>query len=138
METLINRPARSLQYFAIGKRWSADLDFHRTELIFLNRLLDDYFIRLSAPHYIGKLKQIRKDLSIVEEQSQKTAELLSLQMVLLELMYDDVIPENVQSLETKQIELEYLMNDLNRAFRKTKKLLFRMIEELVQNDELYD
>jgi len=138
METLINRPSRSLQYFAIAKQWSLDLDFHRTELVFLNRLLDDYFIRLSAPHYIEKLKGIKKDLCIVEEQGRKTEELLSLQIVFLEMMSDDVIPEDVQSLEAKQINLEYLMNDINRAFRKTKKVLFRMIEELVQNDDLYD
>ncbi|HMI02265.1 MAG TPA: hypothetical protein VK541_07275 [Pedobacter sp.] len=138
METLINRPSRSLQYFAIAKQWSLDLDFHRTELVFLNRLLDDYFIRLSAPHYIEKLKGNKKDLCIVEEQGRKTEELLSLQIVFLEMMSDDVIPEDVQSLEAKQINLEYLMNDINRAFRKTKKVLFRMIEELVQNDDLYD
>jgi len=138
METLINRPSRSLQYFAIAKQWSLDLDFHRTELVFLNRLLDDYFIRLSAPHYIEKLKGIKKDLCIVEEQGRKTEELLSLQIVFLEMMSDDVIPEDVQSLEAKQINLEYLMNDINRDFRKTKKVLFRMIEELVQNDDLYD
>lgn len=136
METLINRPSRSLQYFAIAKNWSSDLDFHHTELVFLNQLLDDYFVRLSAPHYIKKLTDIKKEFYLVKEQAKKTEELLSQQTTILELMSDDVIPDDVQGLEAKQIRLEYWMNDLDKAFRKTKKALFRLIEEVVQNDEL--
>lgn len=136
MEILINRPSRSLQYFAIAKSWSSDLDFHQTELVFLNQLLEDYFISLSAPHYIKKLTQIKADLYLVKEQARKTGELLNQQISLLEMMSDDVIPEDVQSLEAKQIRLEYWMNDLDKAFRTAKILLFRLIEEVVQNDEL--
>lgn len=136
METLINRPSGSLQYFAIAKRWSSDLDFHQIESVFFNHLLDDYFIRLSAPYYIEKLTEIKKGLCSVKEQGRKTEELLSQQISLLELMSDDIIPEDVQSLEVKQIRLEYWMNDLDKTFRNTKKVLFMLIEELIKNDEL--
>lgn len=135
MKILINTPSRSSQYFAMAKRWSANLSFHQMEAVFLHRLLDDYFLKLSEPQYIEQVTEIKGKICSINEQCRKTVDLLSIQVGMLNLLTNNVFAVDSQILEAKQLRLEYWMTDLDSSFRQVKKLLFGLIEEVVQNDD---
>ncbi len=128
MGTMTAMSARSLQYYVIAKRWAADLEFFKIETAFFYRLMDDYFIRLCEPSYIDKFKQVSKNLLKLEVDRNQADRLLSDQLKHLELMAEDIIPEDVDSLSSKQIQIEYLVTDLTNEYREVKKQLFTLVE----------
>lgn len=130
MKVFVNKPSKSLQYLAITKRWVTDLDSHRINVGYLERLHDD-FVKSIAPRYSAELAEIKRDLFMISEQAGKTETLLFMQINLLELMVNDSIPEDIVSLNAKQNRLDYWMRDLGVVVYKTKKHLLGLIEVVV-------
>jgi len=135
METLTSLSARSLQYYVITNKWSSDLEFFRVECGFFHRLLDDYFVRLSDSIHIAKLKELGQKLYQLERDSNLAEKKLSKQLGQLELMAEDVIPEDAEELAGKQVELEYLMCNLTREHREVKNELFRQVEAVITDSK---
>jgi hypothetical protein len=125
MQTEPTISARSLQYYVIAQRWLSDLEFFKIETSYLHRLMDDYIIRLQDDDHIQKLIATGKSLKKLEEM--EVNNLLSDQIRKLELMAEDIIPEDPESLAAKQVQLEYFMTNLTREFRKVKQELFRLV-----------
>ncbi|TCD01401.1 hypothetical protein [Pedobacter psychroterrae] len=130
MKVFINKPSKSLQYLAITKRWVTDLDSHRINVGYLERLHDD-FVKSTAPRYSAELAEIKRDLFMISEQAGKTETLLFMHINLLELMINDSIPEDTVSLNAKHNRLDYWMRDLAVVVYKTKKHLLGLIEVVV-------
>jgi SMC interacting uncharacterized protein involved in chromosome segregation len=128
METATTLSSRSLQYYVIARHWASDLEFFKTETAFFHRLLDDYIVYLSSVNYAGKLKIVGEKLLKLEEEERQTDKLLTDQIKHLELMAEDVIPEDAESLATQQIQLEHLTTNLMREYRNIKKQLFVLVE----------
>lgn len=128
--------ARSLQYYVIARRWASDLEFFKIETAFFHRLLDDYFIRLCNKAYFEKFKQTGKELLKLEEESSHADVLLSRQLKHVELMAEDIIPENAEELAVDQVQLEYIMANLTRDYRDVKKALFELMENVLRDNKL--
>jgi len=128
METATSLSSRALQYYVMARHWASDLEFFKTETKFFHRLLDDYIVYLSSANYEEKLKIIGKKLQKLEEDEKLTNELLTKQLKHLELMAEDIIPEDAESLAAMQIKLETLTTNLMREYRNTKKQLFLLVE----------
>jgi hypothetical protein len=122
MQTAIS--ARSLQYYVIAQRWLSDLEFFKIETSYLHQLMDDYIVRLQDDDHIQKLIATGKSLNLLSDQIRQ-----------LELMAEDVIPEDSESLAAKQVQLEYFMTDLTHEFRKVKQELFHLVLDAKHQDK---
>lgn len=125
MEQTITMSARSLQYFVIAKRWRADLDFFKIETGFLRQLLDRYISYLQDSEHIGQLIACGRLLDKLE--AMEVDDLLAGQLNQLELMAEDIIPEDSESLAVTQVELEYFISNLVKEFRVCKEQVYRLL-----------
>ena len=126
--------SRPLQYYVIARRWSSDLEFFRLESGFLQRLLDRYMSRLQGHPQFGKLVKAGEDLQELERMVD--GDLLDRQLTQLELMAEDVIPEDADALTEVQVKLERLMNKLTQRFREVKQEVYALVLEAPDTDIL--
>jgi len=125
MPTAIKMPARSLQYYVLAKRWLADLDFFKVEAAYLHRLIDDYRQHLLDINHQEQLIAIKADLLKLDDG--EAGSLLSEQIWQLELMADDIIAEDAESITATQVKLECFMARLTNEFRLIKTQLYRLL-----------
>ncbi|MGN6179308.1 MAG: hypothetical protein ACTHNW_09010 [Mucilaginibacter sp.] len=139
METLNAMSLRSIQYYVISHKWSSDLNFYKIETAFFHRLIEDHFIRLSAPENIDALKSAGKKLLYLEVEISNADRLLSDQIKQIELMTEDVLIEDAETLAVTQIKLEKIIGDITRQFREVKINLFDLVKRVVKdkNIQLY-
>jgi hypothetical protein len=128
MENTVPLPTGSLKYYVNAKNWVSDLDFFTLENTFISRLLDDYFIRLSDSIDVEKLRIIGRKLIKLQEDKYYSDTILSEQFENLKLLTEQIIPENNANLACKQMEMEYLMTNLNSEYREVKKELFTLVD----------
>jgi SMC interacting uncharacterized protein involved in chromosome segregation len=126
--------SRPLQYYVIARRWSSDLEFFRLESGFLQRLLDRYMSRLQGHSQFGKLVKAGEDLQELERMVD--GDLLDRQLTQLELMAEDVIPEDADALTEVQVKLERLMSKLTQRFREVKQEVYALVLEAPDIDIL--
>jgi len=125
MQATITMPDRSLQYYVIARKWLSDLEFFKIETAYLHRLMDDYIVRLQDAEHIHMLIEAGKELKKLEQM--ELDNMLANQITQLELMAEDIIPEDSESLAATQVKLEYFITDLNHQFRKVKHEIFRLV-----------
>jgi hypothetical protein len=138
METINPMSSRSLQYYVIARRWTSDLEFFKIETHFFEHLLDDHFTQLCNEEHIDKLRAISKKLTVLTHDEQQAGELLSNQLKHLELMAEDVLPEDSDSLASTQVQLEYLRTNLTREYREIKKELFPLITSVIRKHRIFN
>jgi hypothetical protein len=136
METLNALSARSLQYYVLAEHWASDLEFFKIETAFFDKLINDHFIRITEVSEIEKLYQLIKKIRGLKEDELATGKILAEQLKQLELMTEDFIPENVDDIQGKQVQLEYLVTNLTREYREVKKELFVAIERMIKDGQL--
>jgi len=133
MPHIKNLSARSLQYYVISKKWALDLEFFKFEISFLKQLTHENFVKASEETTVI-LRQLRDNLLNLERDNEHAFELLEEQSRLLELAAEDIIPEDIDELASKQIHLEYLMSTLTADFRAIKKEVYQVISlQMVKN-----
>jgi hypothetical protein len=134
METTTAMSARSLQYYVIARRWLSDLEFFKIETSFLHRLLESNISRLQDHDHIDKLITTGESLQKLEQM--EVDDLLKNQITQLELMAEDIIPEDTEALASTQVQLEYFMINLTREFRLVKQELFNLILDVEHEDKM--
>jgi len=125
MENTITMSARSLQYYVIARRWQSDLDFFKLETAFLHKLLNRHISQLQDREHISRLVSAGKALQKLELMVMD--DLLTGQITQLELMAEDIIPEDAESLAAAQVKLEYFMTSLTKDFRSLKQEIFELV-----------
>ena len=135
METLNARSARSLQYYVMAEHWASDLEFFKIESAFFDKLIKEYFIPIGEISGIEALHGLLNKISRLKEDEQATCKMLTEQLQQLELMAEDFIPENIDSIQGKQVQLEYLITNLTHEFRVVKKDLFLTIEHVMKESK---
>jgi len=136
METLNSLSARSLQYLVIAKKWSSDLEFYKIEIKFLRSLLGVNFITLLNNGDRETVKNINSDLARLDEEKTQLEFALNDQIKHLELMAEDVIPEDATQVSGKQIRLEYMVADLFSEYKDLKREIFYMVQEASMQSKL--
>jgi hypothetical protein len=134
METLNAMSARSLQYYLVAKHWASDLEFFKVETSFFKSLIDRYFTKVAEFSGIENLRKIMQKIQCLQDDELLLHESLAKQTRQLELMAEDFVPENIDKLKGKQIELECLIANLLVEFRQVKKELFALIETVMRED----
>src|ERR1700749_4155014 len=94
MPVVSNISARSLQYYAMAKHWKSDLEFFIIETDFLQRLINEHFVRLSKGKHMHELISAGKKLLELQDAEKHLARQLDAQLTQLELMAGDIIPED--------------------------------------------
>ncbi|HZY38371.1 MAG TPA: hypothetical protein VFE53_17055 [Mucilaginibacter sp.] len=131
MQSSASISTRSLQYYAIARHWVSDLEFFRIETAFLHKIMDDHFVPLAAGSHVKDFIETGKKLLELEKSETRLNALLDEQLIHLELMAEDVIPEDVEELEGKQVHLEKVMNNLTNEYRQVKKEMFTLVERVM-------
>jgi len=124
MDTMMLNSSRPLQFYVVAKRRSADLEFFRLESSFLQRLLDRCAEHSGQPKW-QQMVTASRDLQELERLVD--SDLLTRQLTQLELMAEDVIPEDTDALAESQVKLEQLMARLTRRFRDVKQEVFALV-----------
>jgi hypothetical protein len=127
METTITLPASSLSYYANAKIWVDDLDYFKVENTFMNRMLDDYSIPLTDVITMERVRLIGQKLIKLQADKSYSDTILSELFINLKLVAEEVIPENIAELAYKQMELEYLITNLNSGYREIKRDLLGLL-----------
>lgn len=129
METLNSLSTRSLQYFVIAKKWSSDLEFYKIEIKFLRSLLENNYFVIQNNGEKDTLKRINNDLILLDAEKNQLEQALDEQIKQLELMSEDVIPEDATQVAGKQIRLEYMVADLFSEYKDLKREIFYLVQE---------
>src|SRR5579859_762865 len=124
METITGISSRSLQYFVIARKWRSDLEFYRFETGFLRTLLDAHFFNLQFKEDRTTVIGLNNDMMKLEVDKNQLEIALDDQIRQLELMSEDIIPEDITSLSGKQIKLEYMVTAIFSEYNKLKKQIF--------------
>jgi len=137
METLNSLSARSLQYFVIAKKWGSDLEFYTIEIKFIRSLLENNYFILQNNGEKDTVKRINDDLMRLDVEKNQLERALDEQIQQLELMSEDVIPEDATKVAGKQIRLEYMVTDLFSEYKDLKREIFYLVQEaLAENKQL--
>lgn len=136
MESAANISSRSLQYYVIDRHWASDLEFFRIETAFLHRLLEDHFVPLCNQAHIAELTHAGMKLYSLEKEETVVAKLLQDQLKQLELMAEDIIPEDADDLAANQIRLEAMVTKLINDYRTTKKEIFMLVGGVAHQNKL--
>ncbi|MBB3056376.1 hypothetical protein [Mucilaginibacter gotjawali] len=136
MESAANISSRSLQYYVIDRHWASDLEFFRIETAFLHRLLEDHFIPLCNQAHIAELTHAGMRLYNLEKEETVADKLLLDQLKHLELMAEDIIPEDADNLASNQVRLEGMVTKLMADYRNTKKEIFTLISGISHQNKL--
>lgn len=131
METITSLSSRSIQYFAIAKKWSSDIEFYKHEVKFLRSLVDECFFNTQNAAERKKLAEINNELMELDAEKNQLERLLNEQIKELELMAEDVIPEDANHIACKQIGLEYMVNDLFAGYKELKCEIFKLVETIL-------
>jgi len=129
METLNSLSARSLQYLVIAKKWSSDIEFYKLEIKFLRSLLGANFITLLNNGDKETVKSINDDLIRLDEEKTRLEYSLGDQIKQLELMAEDIIPEDATQVAGNQIRLEYMVAELFSEYKDLKREIFYLVQE---------
>jgi septal ring factor EnvC (AmiA/AmiB activator) len=130
METITSLSSRSLQYYAIARKWSSDVEFYKHEVKFLRSLLDDSFFNTKSAADRTKIAEFNNELMELDVEKSQLERLLEEQLKELELMAEDVIPEDANHIACKQIRLEYMVNDLFSDYKQLKREIFALVERV--------
>jgi len=136
MESAAHISSRSLQYYVIGRHWASDLEFFRIETAFMHRLLEDHFIPLCNPAHIVELTHAGVKLYNLEKKENHASKLLQDQLKHLELMAEDIIPEDAENLAANQVNLEGMVTSLMNNYRETKKEIFMLVAGVTHQNKL--
>jgi len=132
METALNMSARSLQFYVIAKKWFSDLQFYKIETAFFHSLIEDHFIHLTGAKYMPGLRQVNNDLLKLDRDIDETEGLLGGQIKHVELMAEDIIPEDTEAATITQVQLEYRITSLLHDYRQLKAELFKLVERVMR------
>lgn len=131
METLNSLSSRALQYYTIARQWTSDLEFYKFEIRFMHRLLNEYYTDITHAGERENVHRILNDLMRLEVEYNQLERALAEQLKHLELMSEDIIPEDVSWLAGKQIRLEYMVAGIFGEYRELKRKIFAVMEKVL-------
>lgn len=134
METTPTFSAKSLQYYVIAKSWASDLEFFKMETSFLNRLLDEYFLRLYNRKLTDKVKGSGQRLLCLAQNEVKVNHLICQQLKEMEWVAKNKIKENEERTSLLQVEIESQMVNIMCEFRDLKTDIFELVENILRDE----
>jgi hypothetical protein len=138
METITSLSARSLQYYVIAKKWGSDIEFYKYETKFLRSLLDDCFFNTKSVSDRSEIAEINNELLELDVDKNQLERSLTEQLKDLELMAEDIIPEDANQVAGKQIRLEYMVGSLFSEYKELKRQIFSLVEKISGQDRAYN
>jgi SMC interacting uncharacterized protein involved in chromosome segregation len=84
---------------------------------------------------IRELSKTGMKLYQLEKNEARVSHMLDAQLKQLELMAEDIIPENAEKLAGTQVHLESLVSTIIHEYRAVKKEIFEVIENVMKNNK---
>jgi len=135
METGITISARSLQFYAVTKKWASDLEFFEIEVAFFHHLIKNHFTHLLEPKHLAETRAVSERLFWFETEIAHIERALGQHLKQVELMAEDIVPEDAATLAVTQVKLEHMIATLTQEFRDTKKALFKLLEDVLRENK---
>ena len=132
MENITEMSDRAEQYYISTNRWVSDLEFFQVEADFLRNLQQDYFISLSEPVDIEKLKDIGNKLLKLQLNMKDAHKECSLQLDRLTQIAENKATEDISYLSVKSNSLSDLISNLTQEYFDVKKELFQLAENIMR------
>jgi hypothetical protein len=98
----------------------------------LRTLLDNHFFNLQYKDDRASVIGLNNDLMKLEVDKNQLELALDDQIRQLELMSEDIIPEDVTFLSGKQIKLEYMVTHIFSEYKELKKQIFSLVQKAYQ------
>jgi len=136
METINSLSSRALQYYVIARKWGSDLEFYKFETGFLRTLLDNYYFDIRHKDGRANVLELNRELMKLEADKNQLESALDEQIRQLELMSEDVVPEDVSWLSGKQIRLEYMVTNIFSEYKELKKKIFCLVQKAHDRDRI--
>jgi len=121
------------QLYSRANEWLDDIDFCETEVRFFKKVSDLYILK-SDKVTRNRIEQIQKELFQLQlDKHVIRADVINHREV-IELLIRNLITQDEQQLKQRQEDLESRISQLNNAFRDFKNSLFKLTEEIINED----
>lgn len=141
MENLSLRPkgdfiwtAEYQQLYILTEHWYSDLQFYKEELIFLNHLIDKYFIWLVHKEHLDEMRILVSSLTETSKNCDELLEKTAKHLSHLAELIDDPFKYDSHKFRSEHEELENKITSFVKQFRKTKKETFTVSEQVIEKE----
>ncbi len=122
------------QLYILTEHWYSDLQFYKEELIFLNHLIDKYFIWLAHKENLDEMRTLVSNLTEVSKKCDGLLEKTTQHLSHLSELIDDPFKYDSHKFRSEHEELENKINSFITQFRKTKKETFAVSEQVIEKE----
>lgn len=138
MENLRQRPkgdftwqAQWQELYAVTEHWQSDLQFYQEDLVFLNHLIDKYFVALIDKSNLDEMREITKGLSQEIKDCDSLVQRVAKHLSHLAELIDDPFKYDSHQFRTEHEKLEDEIASFVKKFRKNKKETFAITEKVI-------
>lgn len=125
-----------VKLYVLSKHWKSDLEFHKQNIIFLKRLIDNYFIWITKKENVDAVKAIKWELSKTLRECNDLLKEITVHTKHLASMVQGEAIEESHLLIPEHENLENEMATFVKACRKNRKETFKITEYVIDIEKL--
>lgn len=143
METFRSRPkgeyiqkANWEELYVLTQYWKKDIEFYYEDLLFLYRLIDKYLIWITMEENTTTVTQMAGELNKVKSRCLDLLEKIKVHLNHLGQLVEEPENENTRIFRIEHEHLENEIADFVKAFRKNRKNVFSVTEQIMESEKL--
>ena len=121
--------------YILAEHWQSDLKFFGDELRFLKELIGKYFISLIEVDHIDHTKQLVDELLDLEKKRKRLEKDIGEHLHQLTKLVESQFLQDTQGYKERHGKLEAGMSEFLKDFRKVKKELFHVTEQIMKSEK---
>lgn len=124
------------ELYVLTKHWVSDLEFYRDDLMFLNHLIDKYFIWLTKPENLQMIKELKIGLQETNTMVHDLLEKVGKHRNRIGLLVEDPNKKDASIIIKEHEHLEEEIVRFVKSFRLNRKETFKLTEYVMESEEL--
>jgi len=124
------------ELYVLTKHWRSDMEFYSDELRFMCNLVDKYFKWLIKDENIGLVQTLTTKLIETDSRQKEIIEKIDMHLSHLDELIENSFLRDSQQFRDEHAILEDRMTAFITAFRKTKKEVFAITEQVMKTGKL--
>jgi hypothetical protein len=121
--------------FVLTKHWLSDMKFFRSELNFLNTLIDRYLLKLVEEDNVSTIAPLALALSRLESRSHELGQKIMKHLQHIQELIEDPFSHDSQTAKDEHLALENELVDFVKNFRITKAEIFTSAEHVLKSEK---
>lgn len=122
--------------YVLTEHWKSDLIFYKNDLRFLHHLIENYFMWLTKKENIAMVQKIDVDLLNVERECTLLLEKTNKHLHHLSELMDNSFAYDSHQFRAEHDILEDELSQFIKDFRKNRKNVFKITEQIIESEEL--